>query len=118
MRTRGAERICARERMLAAVAAEGLQQLPGVHVYAEPDLFAQTGVLSFTREGMDVEEIGGQLAKRGIAVRAGLHCAPAAHKSAGTLSSGTVRVSFSDWNTPEEIQQFLNAAADIFHAKS
>ncbi len=118
VRTRGAERICARERMLAAVAAEGLRQLPGVHVYAEPDLFAQTGVLSFTREGMDVEEIGGQLAKRGIAVRAGLHCAPAAHKSAGTLSSGTVRVSFSDWNTPEEIQQFLNAAADIFHAKS
>ena len=34
------------------------------------------------------------LAQRGIAVRAGLHCAPLAHESAGTLDTGTVRVSF------------------------
>ena len=34
------------------------------------------------------------LGKRGIAVRAGLHCAPLAHESAGTIAQGTVRVSF------------------------
>ena len=39
-------------------------------------------------------EIAAYLAKGGIAVRAGLHCAPLAHESAGTIAQGTVRVSF------------------------
>ena len=43
---------------------------------------------------MDCEDAAAALAKQGIAVRAGLHCAPLAHRSAGTLDTGTVRVSF------------------------
>ena len=53
--------------------------------------------------------IGMALADRDIAVRTGLHCAPLAHRSAGTLDSGTVRLSFSDFNTPEEVYRFLTA---------
>ena len=44
---------------------------------------------------------------RGVAVRAGLHCAPLAHRTAGTLESGTVRLSFSALNTPAEVCRFL-----------
>ena len=44
---------------------------------------------------MDAEALGAALADRGIAVRAGLHCAPLAHRTAGTLDTGTVRLSFS-----------------------
>ncbi len=53
----------------------------------------QAGTVSFLAKG-DCEALAQQLARRGIAVRAGLHCAPLAHESAGTLETGTVRVSF------------------------
>ena len=57
--------------------------------------------------------MGQALAERGIAVRAGLHCAPLAHRSAGTLGSGTVRLSFSDFNTPEEVSRLVSAMGEI-----
>jgi selenocysteine lyase/cysteine desulfurase len=46
-------------------------------------------------------------------VRAGLHCAPLAHRTAGTLDTGTVRLSFSHWNTREEVSRFLVAMGEI-----
>ena len=67
----------------------GLKKL-GVRVFSGEH---QGGTVSFVSE-RDCEELAQQLGQRGIAVRAGLHCAPLAHESAGTLESGTVRVSF------------------------
>ena len=62
----------------------------------------QGGTVSFVPD-TDCEELAHELGRRGIAVRAGLHCAPLAHESAGTLETGTVRVSFghdaSDYQT-------------------
>ena len=55
------------------------------------------------------EEMAEKLAHRGIAVRAGLHCAPLAHESAGTLQTGTVRVSFGHDAAPEQTDAFLQA---------
>ena len=109
VRQRGPLAICRKERQLALLAAEGLRMLPGVRVYAAPGLRSQTGVVSFTVEGRDPEEIGAALAEQDIALRAGLHCAPLAHKSAGTLETGTLRLSVSDFNTREEIFRFLEA---------
>ena len=113
VRRRGLEAICLRERQLAHMAAEELRGLPGVTVYAQQGLHAQAGVLSFTAEGWETEALGQALAERGIAVRAGLHCAPLAHRSAGTLGSGTVRLSFSDFNTPEEVSSLVSAVREI-----
>lgn len=107
IRQRGPENICTWERKLAQMASEGLRIMNGVRVYARPDLAAQVGVVSFTVPGKDVEEIGMALAEHEIAVRCGLHCAPLAHETAGTADSGTVRLSFSDWNTREEVDHFL-----------
>ena len=106
---RGEGTICRKERQLAQLAQEGLRAMPGVRVFGQPDLTAQAGVVSFTVEGRDVEAIGAGLAEQGIAVRTGLHCAPAAHRTAGTLKTGTVRVSVSDFNTAGEISAFLDA---------
>jgi selenocysteine lyase/cysteine desulfurase len=53
----------------------------------------QAATVSFVPP-VDCEELAASLAKMGIAVRAGLHCAPLAHESAGTLETGTVRISF------------------------
>ena len=61
----------------------------------------------------DVEEIGEKLAERGVAVRTGLHCAPLAHDSAGTLKTGTVRLSLSDFNTLEECEKFLEICKKV-----
>ena len=107
VRRRGQEKILDRERRLALTAAEGLCGLPGLRVYASPELRHQAGVLSLTAEGLDAESLGEALAEKGIAVRAGLHCAPLAHRSAGTLEGGTVRLSFSDFNTPEEVLRLI-----------
>ncbi|MBE6984423.1 MAG: aminotransferase class V-fold PLP-dependent enzyme [Ruminococcaceae bacterium] len=67
---------------------------------------AQSGVLSFVPKDMDCESFASALAQKNIALRAGLHCAPLAHKSAGTFDTGTVRVSFSAFNTRQEVLQF------------
>ena len=56
----------------------------------------QAGTVSFVPPG-DCEEFADKLGALGVAVRAGLHCAPLAHESAGTLERGTVRISFG-WN--------------------
>ncbi|MEG1594731.1 MAG: aminotransferase class V-fold PLP-dependent enzyme, partial [Oscillibacter sp.] len=113
VRETGPDAICNHERTLAQLAAEGLRRLPGVQVFARPDLAAQTGVVAFIVEGRDVETMGGALGDAGIAVRAGMHCAPLAHGSAGTLHTGAVRLSFSYFNTAEEIQCFLSAMEKI-----
>ena len=53
------------------------------------------------------------LAGKGIAVRSGLHCAPLAHESAGTLETGTVRVSVGFDTFPGQIAEFLRAASKM-----
>ena len=69
---------------------------------AEEDA-CQTGVLSVVTDGLDGEEAARQLGEAGIAVRAGLHCAPLAHRSAGTFDTGTLRLSVSPFTTEREI---------------
>ena len=63
----------------------------GYTVFSGPD---QAGTVSFLPKDGDCEMVAERLGRQGIAVRAGLHCAPLAHESAGTLKTGTVRVSF------------------------
>lgn len=110
---RGEDAILRRERDLMIQAASELSALPGVKVYDSPWPERQSGVLSFSVEGKDCETVGEALGEKGIAVRAGLHCAPYAHRSAGTLEKGTVRASFSDFNTPLEIRRFASEIRNI-----
>ena len=85
----GIDRIARRERRQTLRCVRGLEAM-GMRVFSGED---QGGTVSFL-PGMDCQEAARMLAQRGIAVRAGLHCAPLAHESAGTLDSGTVRISF------------------------
>ena len=113
VKEKGAADILDHERRLTLLATEGMRMLPGVKVLAMPGLREQAGVLSFVPLKKDVEEVGTSLAERGIAVRTGLHCAPFAHRSAGTLDTGTVRVSFSHFNTRTEVYRLLAALQDL-----
>ena len=116
VRSKGTEAILRKERQLIHQAARGLATLPGVEVFEAANPVDQAGVLSFRVQGKDCEEVGEQLGHRGIAVRAGLHCAPTAHQSAGTLETGTIRVSVSDFNTPVEIQRTVRVLFQLLSA--
>jgi selenocysteine lyase/cysteine desulfurase len=59
---------------------------------------------------MDCHLAAERLSQRGIAVRAGLHCAPLAHRSAGTLETGTVRLSLGPHTENRHIAYFLQNA--------
>ena len=114
VRRRGTDRILRHEQMLTRRTAELLRTLPAVEVFAAPEGKQQAGVLSFRVRGRDPELIGEALAERGIAVRAGLHCAPLAHRTAGTLDTGTVRLSLSDFNTPAQIEKLAQELHQLF----
>ena len=104
----GVDTIRAHESRLIRAMGAGLNQMPGVTAYQalrRPD--CQSGVLSFRVSGWDCEELAGELGQRGVAMRAGLHCAPLAHETAGTLETGTIRASVSAFNTMWEIRRFL-----------
>ena len=109
----GTDRIFRHEQALIRRLADRLSHLPGVEVFAAPNLEDQAGVLSFRVSGRDCEELGEALGRAGIAVRAGLHCAPEAHRSAGTLETGTVRLSVSAFNTAAEMDRAALALSRI-----
>ena len=102
VRERGLASIARQEAQLMAQLAEGLRRKGGYQVYS-----GGGSVLSVVPQGMDPESLADALAARGVAVRAGLHCAPLAHLTAGTSKSGTLRFSASVFNTPEEVEAVL-----------
>jgi len=106
------ERILRHERRLIRRAAEGLRRL-GVTLYAAQDASAQLGVLSFNVGEREPESVAEALAERGVAVRAGYHCAPTAHRSAGTLGRGTVRLSVSAFTGEADVDGLLRAMRGI-----
>lgn len=92
----------------------GLFTLPGVEVYVPLAAASWGGIISFNVEGLSPQSIEAALGAKGIAVRAGLHCAPWAHKWLGTISTGgTVRVSPGYFNSTAEIESFLSAMKEI-----
>lgn len=111
----GMERIRRHEQVLLERAAMQLQTIPGIVLWRAKDLAHETGVLSFTAEGWDTFDLSEALGSRGIAVRGGLHCAPFAHRTAGTLPDGTVRISFSAFNRAEEVDFFTRTLRQILH---
>ena len=99
---RGTQQILAGQRRQVRRCAAALEKM-GCVVFTGRD---QTGTLSFL-PGCDCEEMAQRLAQKGVAVRAGLHCAPLAHESAGTLSDGTVRIAFGHDANDGQTSEFL-----------
>lgn len=108
IQNRGTDRICAAEREAAAYCVHGLKNM-GIPVFSGP---CQSGTVSCLPP-MDCQSAADLLASKGIAVRAGLHCAPLAHESAGTLQSGTLRISFGADAQISQAELFLRAMREI-----
>ncbi len=108
----GPERIRAYEGSLSGRAAKELSGCPGVTVYCRENA-AENGILLFNVGDRESEEIAEKLDERGICVRAGLHCAPLAHRTVGTGARGAVRASFSVYNTEEDVTALCHAVREI-----
>ncbi|MBQ9132695.1 MAG: aminotransferase class V-fold PLP-dependent enzyme, partial [Clostridia bacterium] len=106
LREMGLEEIERREKELFLATKERLSTLPDVVIH-QPD--AAGAVLLFHRRGQDATAVAAMLDRAGIAVRAGLHCAPLAHTALGTPPEGAVRVSFGPFNTLSDVDALWQA---------
>jgi len=91
-----------------------LEQIKQIQVYGPCDPKLQVPVVSINVKDQDSSEIAFILDKVfDIASRSGLHCSPQAHKTIGTLNQGTVRFSFSMYNTIDDVDKTLHALEEI-----
>lgn len=103
-----------KEQELTAALWEGLHAMPHITLYTPQEAASRVSVVSFNiGHQISSSEAADRLSEIGIAVRGGLHCAPAAHQHLGTLRRGTVRASLNWQNSMEEIEQLLRAVRSI-----
>ena len=93
--------------------AGALALLPGLRVFRAERPEDQCGAVSALPQGMDCEGLARLLGSGGVAVRAGLHCAPQAHETAGTAPEGTVRLSVSPFLSPAQIDRAVKLCEKI-----
>lgn len=112
----GIDKIYKKEMRLVKSAYQSLKNMNNVVLYTdEPDNYNYVPVLSFNIKNIDCETAADILnSKFNIATRAGLHCAPLAHKSKNTLDKGgTVRIVPSAFTTENDIKTLVNAVYKI-----
>jgi selenocysteine lyase/cysteine desulfurase len=118
VRGRGPENICRHEMSLLRRLYGQLSGMERIRLYTPmPEIRYFAPVLSFNIDGMPSEVAGRKLSDRGIAVRAGLHCAPEAHRFMGTLENGAVRVCPSAFTTGADIDGLVFALRKILREK-
>ena len=110
---RSVEAVAENERRLVDLLAAGLSTTAGVRLHGWTESAPHTGILSFTIDGIDSGELAAWLDReRDICLRAGLHCAPAAHRRLGTFPNGTLRAGIGPFNTQMEVDSLIRAIAD------
>lgn len=102
----GMDAIHAHEQAITAYALEGLQTVPGLTVMGPLDAASRGGAISFEVAGVHPHDVAQVLDSRGIAVRAGHHCAKPAHARFGVQSS--TRMSSYLYTTPAEIDALVD----------
>ncbi|XBB70311.1 cysteine desulfurase [Nocardioides sp. WV_118_6] len=103
----GLDAIHAHEQAITAYALEGLQTVRGLTVLGPLDAALRGGAISFELDGVHPHDIAQVLDSRGIAVRAGHHCAKPAHARFGVQSS--TRMSSYLYTEPSEIDALVEA---------
>jgi cysteine desulfurase family protein len=104
-----AHEVALTERLLA-----GLHEISGLRVHGVADPARQVATVSISLPGWEPTDLAAVLdSSFGIAVRAGLHCAPGAHRTLGTFPAGTVRLSSGCFTTSEDIDQVVKALGHL-----
>ena len=110
----GKENIAAHEHDLLIYATERISKLNGVKIIGQAK--EKLGVLAFTVKGIHHFDIGQMLDARGIAVRTGHHCTQPLMECLGL--EGTIRASFSVYNTKDEVDNLIDALERIINFMS
>lgn len=88
--------------------------LPGIRVWKAEDPNAQGELFSFGHDRIPPSELARRLYENaGIETRAGLHCAPLAHRTLGTFPAGTVRAALSPYHAPRDLEFFVESLASV-----
>jgi cysteine desulfurase/selenocysteine lyase len=104
----------AHERKLASRFSQGLREVQGITLHGDPNPARRVGIVCFSLAGMEPVDLGAILDQSfEIAARSGLHCAPDTHRMLGTLPQGTMRFSFGQFNTLEQVDEALVAIRSI-----
>lgn len=94
--------------MLTKRLYNGIAQNKHIKIYSPEDTKENSGIVAFNIKGIDSSEISYLLDEKfNIACRAGLHCAPLAHKHFGTQESGIIRLSIGYFNSVSEIDNVI-----------
>ncbi len=110
----GIEKIRIYEEELCDYMLKRLEEVPGIVIYGTKDSKKRAAVISINIEDMDSGEITFLLdSEYDIATRSGIHCAPLAHKTLGTLEQGAVRFSLGYFNTKNDIDKAIEALKKI-----
>jgi cysteine desulfurase / selenocysteine lyase len=107
----GRDNIAAHEHELLVYATDKISKLKGIKIVGQAK--NKVGVLAFTVEGIHYFDIGQMLDARGIAVRTGHHCTQPLMECFGI--EGTVRASFSVYNTKKEVDQLIEGLERIIN---
>ena len=110
----GLEAIRQRELQTTRLLMDGLADVSGITLYGPADIHLRTAVIPFNIAGIDCGELSLHLDHEfGIITRAGLHCAPLAHRTIGTLEAGACRISPGFFTTEREVEAVIRAVAQI-----
>ena len=110
----GVAKVRAHEMELTARLLAGLGAIPGLRVHGVADPARQVATVSINLSGWEAVDLAAVLdSSFGIAARAGLHCAPAAHRSLGTFPGGTVRLSAGCFTRLDDIDQAVAALEQL-----
>lgn len=107
----GFDTIMAKEEALTKRAMEGLKKVPHLHILGDESPENHTGIVAFTIEGVHPHDVSEILSSDGIDVRAGHHCAQPLLEYLGVHNA--TRASFMFYNTPEEVDAFVESTAQI-----
>jgi cysteine desulfurase / selenocysteine lyase len=111
----GMQRVREHERTLTASLLEGLATIPGLRVIGPPEAERRGGLAAFTVEGMHPHDIAELVARHGVCVRAGHHCAQPLMRTLGLTA--TARASLGVYNQAADVDalvQALHAGREVF----
>jgi len=101
IRDTGVGGIRKKEMELTKRLIDGAKAVDGLKVYGGLDETKQTSTVSLNIDGMSPSDLAFALDdEHNMMCRAGLHCAPRAHRTIGTFPGGTVRFGMGYFNTP------------------
>ena len=109
---KGIEKIRQHEANRTKQLIEGLKKLP-IKIIGRSGAEGRVGVVSIIAPYSDNGILAQRLSEKGITLRYGLHCALSAHKTLGTIETGTIRLSVGYFTTEEEIEYTLSAIDEL-----